>query len=102
MNVSKIKEIIAALLTITMPYIKELIESKVVPAIRRKGFEAFDKKGNQLIQKTLERLEEAKNLNDTNKRNLILGGIKLEIATLRAMGAKLIDVANALEKGLTE
>lgn len=100
MNVTKIKKIITTLLAITLPYIQDLIKSKVVPAIRRKSFEAFDKKANQFIEKLLERVENIKSISDEKKKQLMLGGVKLETATLRALGNKLIDVANVLDEEL--
>ena len=38
------------ILTITVPFIKELIQSKVVPTLKRKGYEKLSNKADYIIK----------------------------------------------------
>ena len=92
--------IIKTILTLAVPYIKELIESKVVPILKRKAYE----KANERIDKLIEDLAQnaSKIHSETNevKKNAYIEGSKLGLATLRVLAEKLIKAADEIEKVL--
>ncbi len=96
----KFKEIITVLLGFVLPYIEELIKSKVIPAIIRKSYETFDNKANNIIKKLVALLEKIKATDDINKKNRHLEGFTLGVKTIKAIGEKLIKAAEVLEEEL--
>ncbi len=93
-------EIIKTILTLTLPFIKELIESKVVPKLKRKAYEAVDKKADKLITDLAQNAGKIKNEENPVKKEAYTEGTKLGIATLRAIAEKLIKAAETIEKAI--
>ena len=94
----KMKDLLKNIMLFVLPYIQELIASKVVPALKRKGYERL----NDLVN---DRLEDLANLVDkikaeTNevKREAHLEGFRLGIKTLRAISKTITDACNKLEE----
>lgn len=93
-------EIIKMILGITIPYIKELIQSKIVPTLKRKAYEKVDTKIDNVIKDLAQNASKiAKEENETKKLAYI-EGTKLGIATLRAIAEKLTKAADEIEKVL--
>ena len=81
-----------------LPLIKELVENKIIPAIIKRSYEAFDKKANDVIENLNDLLEKIKSTDDPEKRNRHLQGFKLGIAIIEAVGNKLTQAAKLLNK----
>jgi hypothetical protein len=94
------KEILAVILQITLPFIKELIESKVVPFLKRKAYERVDNKVNDLIKDLAQNASKIKDETDEAKKFAYIEGTKLGIETLRAIANKLDSAADEIEKAL--
>lgn len=94
----KFKEIITALLSAALPYIKELIESKVVPALIRKSYEMFDNRANKVIQKLTDLVEKIRETQDEEKKERHLEGFKLGVDTIEVIGKKLLEAAKILRE----
>lgn len=92
----KFKDIIAALLSAALPYIKELIESKVVPALIRKSYEMFDSRANKVIKKLTDLVEKIHLTSDEDKKQRHLEGFKLGVDTIEVIGNKLLEAAKIL------
>lgn len=91
---------IKLILTMTMPYIAQLIQSKVVPALKRKAYEAVDKKVDKLIKDLAQNASKIKDAEDSIKYTAYMEGTKLGIETLRAIADKLYAAADEIEKVL--
>lgn len=90
-------EILANLLIIAIPFIKKLIESKVVPIIKRKAYERLDDFSNDRIEDLTELLAKIKNSDDDVKKEAHLEGFKLGVDTLGAIGEKLVKASSTLK-----
>lgn len=95
-----LKEIITVILQISLPFIKELIESKVVPFLKRKAYERVDNKVNALIKDLAQNASKIKDETDETKKFAYIEGTKLGIETLRAIADKLDSAADEIEKAL--
>lgn len=93
-------EIIGVILTITLPLIKKLIESKVVPYIKRRAYEKVDVKVDNLIQDLAQNAEKISEESNEIKKLAYMEGTKLGIDTLRAIAQKLNKAADEIEKVL--
>ncbi|HIS37222.1 TPA: hypothetical protein IAC10_11440 [Candidatus Scatousia excrementigallinarum] len=96
------KEILAGLLAWVLPLIKELIENKIIPAIIKRSYEAFDKKANDVIENLSDLLEKIKSTDDPDKKNRHLQGFKLGVAIIEAVGNKLTQAARLLNKEVVQ
>ena len=95
-----LKEIIGALLAITLPFIKQLIESKVVPFLKRKAYERVDGKVDSLIQDLAQNASKIKTEENEAKKYAYIEGTKLGVETIRAIAEKLNKAADEIEKVL--
>ena len=94
MNSAKIIE----LLTLVLPIIKKLIESKVVPMIKRKAYQRLDDFTNDRIEDLSCLVEKINNCDDEIKRKAHLEGLRLGIEAIRAIGDKLLLAASEFER----
>ena len=94
--------VIKNILVLTAPFIKKLIESKVVPTIKRKLYEKVDTKIDALIEDVAQNVSKGSKEKDELKKLAYTEGSTLGANTLRAMGEKLIKAADAIEKALGE
>lgn len=85
---------------LTAPYIKDLIESKVVPVLKRKAYEKLDEKADKLIEDLAQNANKIASTNDPIKKAAFVEGTKLGIETLRAMASKFNQAAGEIEKAL--
>lgn len=93
-------EIIKTLLNLTVPFIQELIKSKVVPFLKRKAYEKVDAKVDNLIEDLAQNASKISAQEDEVKRLAYVEGTKLGIDTLRAIAQKLTKAAAEIEKAL--
>ena len=93
-------EAIKIILALTIPYIKELVLSKVVPAIKRKAYAKVDAKINALIRDLAQNASKIKDETNENKKLAYIEGTKLGIETVRAISEKLNKAADEIEKAI--
>ncbi|MDY6358448.1 MAG: hypothetical protein SPL73_08140 [Cyanobacteriota bacterium] len=89
---------IQPILEITLPYLAELVKSKVVPYLKRKAYEKADVKANQLIKDLAQNAGKIKDETDPHKKEAYTEGTKLGIETIRAIADKLNKAADEIEK----
>lgn len=94
----ELKEIISALLAITLPLIKQLIESKVVPFLKRRAYERVDYRVNKLITDLAQNAAKIAKEENEVKKLAYIEGTKLGIETIRAIADKLDQAADEIEK----
>jgi len=92
------KTILTKAVTWAWPFIQKMIESKVIPAAIRKMYEFFDTQATYIIEKLGELLEKIKATENPTKKAAHLEGFKLGIATIEAVGKKLLEAAEILGK----
>lgn len=92
------KEIILSLLKKVLPFIENLIQSKIVPVLKRKAYESLDEFANERIEDLMELLEKIKSEDDFSKKQRRLEGFILGIETLEAIGKKLVESSEVLKK----
>lgn len=92
--------IIQTILQITLPFIQNLIESKVVPMAKRKTYQFLDEKVDKLIEDLAQNASKITNEENKVKKLAYFEGTKLGVDTLRAMAEKLNKAAEEIEKVL--
>lgn len=102
MNTKILTEAIKAILTLTLPFIKQLIESKVVPFVKRKAYEKFDGKGDKLIADLAQNASKIKDEENPVKKAAYIEGTRLGVEMLRAMSDKLKKAADEIEKAVSK
>lgn len=95
-----LQDAIKIILTITIPYIKKLIQSKVVPIIKRKAYEAVNDKVDKLINDLAQNASKIKLETNDTKKLAYIEGTKLGVETLRAVADKLNQASDEIEKAL--
>lgn len=103
MKAEKVENILAAvkaLFDIVAPLIKKLIESTVVPMLKRKAYEKLNDKADSMIEDLAQNAAKIANEPDKNKKAAFAEGTKLGIETLRAIADKMIKAADEIEKVL--
>lgn len=95
-----LSEAITAILSIILPYIAELVKSKVVPTIKRKAYEKVNEKTDKLISDLAQNAEKIKSEKNQVKKTAYIEGTKLGIETIRALSEKLSKAADEIEKVL--
>ena len=93
-------EIIKTLLNLTVPFIQELIKSKVVPFLKRKAYEKVDAKVDNLIEDLAQNASKISAEENEVKKLAYIEGTKLGVDTLRAIAEKLTKAADEIEKAL--
>ena len=88
---------IKKILKLTLPAIKALIISKVVPVAKRKAYEALDKKADKLIKDLAQNASKIKNA-DNEHKSAYFEGTMLGVKTLRLLGEKFQKAADEIEK----
>lgn len=91
---------IKKILLLTAPFIKKLIEAKVVPAVKRRLYEKVDVKIDKLIEDLAQNVSKIKDETDEVKKLAYIEGSQLGIDMLRAMSTKLAKAADAIEEAL--
>lgn len=93
-------EIIQIILTITIPFIKNLIESKVVPILKRKAYETVNNKADKLICDLAQNASKIADEKNEVKKLAYIEGTKLGVDTIKAIAEKLNKAALEIEKAL--
>lgn len=93
-------EIIKTIFMITLPFIQKLIESKVVPTLKRKTYEKVDTKVDNLIEDLAQNASKISTEENEVKKLAYIEGTKLGVDTLRAIAEKLNKAADEIEKVL--
>ena len=92
--------IIKPFLLLTIPFIENLIESKVVPTLKRKAYEAFDRKADKLIVDLAQNASKIATEENDIKKLAYKEGTMLGVETLKALAEKLNKAAIEIEKAL--
>lgn len=93
-------KIIKPLLLLTIPLIENLIESKVVPTLKRKAYEALDRKADKLIVDLAQNASKIADEENEIKKLAYKEGTKLGVDTIKALAEKLNKAAEEIEKAL--
>lgn len=93
-------ELLKFIFQITIPFIKELIESKVVPTVKRKMYERLDVRADKVISDLAQNASKIKDEKDELKKEAYMEGTKLGIEMLRALAEKLNKASDEIEKVL--
>lgn len=88
------------ILTLAIPAIKQLIESQVIPRVKRLAYEKIDDKVDDLIHDLAQNASKIATEDNEAKKFAYIEGTKLGIETLRAIAEKLNQAANEIEKVL--
>lgn len=91
-------ELLKPILSIVLPMIQQLIQSTVVPKLKRKGYEAVNDLVDSKVEDLAQNIGKIKNETNPIKKAALVEGSKLGIEFFRALGNKLIQVADTLEK----
>ncbi len=95
-------ETLQSILQIVVPYITKLIQSKVVPMIKRKIYERLDNKVDDLITDLAQNAAKIADEQNEMKKSAYLEGTKLGIETMRAISEKLSKAADEIESVINE
>jgi hypothetical protein len=82
-------DIIVKFLKLSAPFIAKLIASKVVPKAKRKAYELLDGFVDDRIEDLVKLVNKAKNEKDGVKKAAHIEGLRLGVATLKAICTKL-------------
>lgn len=93
-----LQKIITKIMMLAVPYIKELIESKVVPLLKRKAYEKVNSKIDALIEDLAQNASKILSEENDTKKAAYIEGSKLGVDTLRILSEKLAKAANEIEK----
>ena len=93
-------EALKFILTLAIPAIKNLVESQVVPRLKRLAYEKLDDKVDNLIKDLAQNASKIEEQENETKKFAYLEGTKLGIDTLRAVAEKLNKAADEIEKVL--
>lgn len=93
-------EVLKNLLLLAIPFIKDLIESKVVPRLKRKAYERLDDFTNDRIEDLGLLVDKINATDDEVKKQAHLEGLRLGVATLKAIAEKLAVACAEFEKVL--
>ena len=91
-------EALKAILVIAIPAIKNLIESQVVPRLKRLAYEHLDAKVDDLINDLAQNASKIKTEDNEAKKLAYTEGTKLGLETIRAIADKLNQAADTIEK----
>ncbi len=86
-----------SILKYSLPFISNLIESKVVPVIKRKAYQKLDSFVDLKIQDLVSLLQKIEDTDDLIKRKAHIEGFILGVEALNAIGQKLLDASNTLK-----
>lgn len=93
-------ETLKTILTFTLPFIQNLIQSTFVPVVKRKAYQTFDNEANKVIEDLAENAGKIKDEENPVKKSAYVDGTKLGVETLRAVAEKLNKAADEIEKAI--
>ena len=91
-------EALKFILTLAIPAIKNLVESQVVPRLKRLAYEKLDDKVDNIIKDLAQNASKIDEQDNDAKKFAYTEGTKLGIDTLRAVAEKLNKAADEIEK----
>lgn len=91
-------ETLKIILTLAIPAIKNLIESQVVPRLKRLAYEKIDAKVDNLIKDLAQNASKIKDEDNEVKKFAYIEGCELGIDAIRKIAEKLNKAADAVEK----
>ena len=94
----ELADILKLILAGTVPFLKGLVVSKVVPFLKRRAYEKVDGKVDDLICDLAQNASKIKNEESEIKKAAYIEGTKLGVETLRAIAEKLNKAADEIEK----
>ncbi len=100
MDLKTILTALKAVLELVIPYIQQLIESKVVPKLKRKAYEKLNSKADALIEDLAQNAAKIVDEPDKIKQEAYIEGTKLGLDTLRAIAEKLNKAADEIERAI--
>lgn len=100
MNTKTLFETLKLIFEMTLPYIQNLIKSKVVPTLKRKAYEKVDSKIDKLITDLAQNASKIANEDNEFKKVAYIQGTQLGIETLRAIADKLNKAADEIEQAI--
>ena len=98
MEKEELMNLLKFIFAITVPFIKELIQSKVVPTLKRKMYERLDARAEKVINDLAQNAAKIKNEENEVKREAYIEGTKLGLEMLRALADKLNKAADEIDK----
>ena len=93
-------EALKFILTLAIPAIKQLVESQVVPRLKRLAYEKLDSKVDNLIKDLAQNASKIDEQDNEAKKFAYTEGTKLGLDTVRAVAEKLNKAADEIEKVL--
>lgn len=96
MNAETLKTILA----LTLPFIQNLVQSTIVPVVKRKAYQTFDDEANRVIEDLAENAGKIKDEENSVKKSAYIDGTKLGVETLRAVAEKLNKAADEIERAI--
>lgn len=91
-------ETLKSTLTLTIPYITQLIKSALVPKLKRQMYEFVNKESDKLINDLAQNASKIATVDNETKKAAYVEGTKLGLETLRALAEKLTKAADEIEK----
>lgn len=91
-------EVFMMIFSIVEPLIAKLIESTVVPMLKRKAYEKLHSFATDMVEDLVNLKAKAANSDNPVKKLAYEEGIKLGSATLRGVGNMLIQASDELDK----
>lgn len=93
----RLKELFAGI----VPFLRELLAEKIIPAAVKKGYEAFDSFADEKIESLAAQVDKYENSVDAEKREKYRKGIELGANTLRMIADKLNLAADAFLEAIS-
>jgi len=93
-------EALKFILTLAIPAIKQLIESQVVPRLKRLAYEKIDARVDDLIEDLAQNASKIAKQENELKKEAYTEGTKLGLDAIRKIAEKLNKAADAIEKEL--
>ena len=93
-------EALKFILTLAIPAIKQLIESQVVPRVKRLAYEKINARVDNLIHDLAQNASKIAKEDNDIKKLAYLEGTQLGLNTVRAIADKLNKAADEIEKVL--
>lgn len=95
-----ITPILKSILEMTLPFIAKLIQSKVVPMLKRKCYENLDQRADRLIEDLAQNAAKIAEEENELKKLAYIEGTQLGVDTLRALAEKFKKAADEIEKSI--
>ena len=102
MSLATVKNVIIKVAQFALPFLKKMAEDKIIPLAISKMYEFFDAQSNYIIDKLFELLEKIRTTENPIKKAAHIKGFKLGLAIVEAVGKKLTESAEVLNRAIVE